>query len=425
MQSAAKATFRPPIAFSNGPIKGRRESAGSGPALGRPKCDITTTRAPLPISASMVGASRSMRVASVTTPALMGTFRSARNSTRLPRTSMSLRVLKLAMGPVSPDFLIRAVAVDGDAMHDSLLAMVIVDGVVLDAAIVPERDRVRTPAEPAGELRARRMAIEIIEEGRALRLGHVRKTNGECPVDKQRLAAGLGMASYDRVLDLSLGGVAAPNFHRALALGEIVRPRTVGATRAMHRGQISEHPLHALGQRVVGQVHVGEQRIAAEGGNFASIEDRAQRRLFEIGHVRVPGAAKVAAGFVLLFPDLEDFRVIRHCGNKVMDVEIAKTAAECQMLFRSEVLVAEKYHLMVEEGPADFRDDRVVERSCEIDPRDLGAECSCDPAHIECPVRHFSSSCSFRRRQPIRRQCVQFTPDFPEWRDPHPFGSRK
>src|SRR3984893_15061720 len=208
MQSAAKATFRPAIAFSNGAVKGRRESAGYGPPLGRPKCDITMSLAPLSISASMVRGSRSIRVASVTTPALTGTFRSARNSTRLLRTSMSSRVLKLAMGPVSPDFLMRAVAVDGDAMHDSLLAMVIVDGVVLDAAIVPERDRVRTPAESAGELRTRRVAIEVIEEGCALRFGHVRKANGECAVDKQRLAAGLRVGSNDRVLNLSLGGVA-------------------------------------------------------------------------------------------------------------------------------------------------------------------------------------------------------------------------
>ena len=105
-----------------------------------------------------------------------------------------------------------------------------------------------------------------------------------------------------------------------------------------------------------------------------------------------------------------------------MDIEIAKTAAERQMLFRGEVLVAEEYHLMVEEPLPDFRNDRVVEGPCEIDPRDLGAECSRDPIQIECSVRHFSASRSDRSLRPIRRWRVQFIPDFPELRDRRPFG---
>jgi hypothetical protein len=88
---------RPPIARLSGTIKGRSEKAGSRFPLGRPKWDITMTLALFAISASIVGASRSIRVASVTTPFLTGTFRSARSNTRFPFTSMSSRVRKFGM----------------------------------------------------------------------------------------------------------------------------------------------------------------------------------------------------------------------------------------------------------------------------------------------------------------------------------------
>src|SRR5271166_1007493 len=97
MQSSAKTTCRPPIARLSGAISGRREKAGSLFPFGRPKWDITMTFALLSISATIVGASRSIRVASVTTPSLKGTFRSARSNTRFPRTSMSSRVRNLGM----------------------------------------------------------------------------------------------------------------------------------------------------------------------------------------------------------------------------------------------------------------------------------------------------------------------------------------
>ena len=56
---------------------------------GRPKWLSTITLAPLADSSLIVGAARSMRVASVTLPFFIGTLRSTRTSTRLPDTSRS------------------------------------------------------------------------------------------------------------------------------------------------------------------------------------------------------------------------------------------------------------------------------------------------------------------------------------------------
>ena len=63
-------------------------SFGSRP-FGRPRCDSRITLPPLPAISLMVGAMRSMRVASATLPSFIGTLRSTRSSTRLPFKSQS------------------------------------------------------------------------------------------------------------------------------------------------------------------------------------------------------------------------------------------------------------------------------------------------------------------------------------------------
>src|SRR3954452_25488632 len=96
-QSDAKCTVRPPEARDSGSTSGRSDCKGSGP-FGRPKCDITTGLPPRSMMAARVGASRSIRVASVNLPSLTGTFRSARTRTRLPATLRSSSVWKRGIG---------------------------------------------------------------------------------------------------------------------------------------------------------------------------------------------------------------------------------------------------------------------------------------------------------------------------------------
>src|SRR5262249_54923225 len=69
----------------------RCERMGSGP-FGRPKWESRTTLPPLSAISRMVGATRSMRVVSATSPFSTGTLRSTRTSTRLPLTSASSSV---------------------------------------------------------------------------------------------------------------------------------------------------------------------------------------------------------------------------------------------------------------------------------------------------------------------------------------------
>src|SRR5438132_1103415 len=62
----------------------------------------------------------------------------------------------------------RAVALGGDAVHDASMTVIVVDRVVLDAAVVPQQQRPRVPAEAAGELRPYRVLPQIFEQSAAL-----------------------------------------------------------------------------------------------------------------------------------------------------------------------------------------------------------------------------------------------------------------
>ena len=78
-------------------------------------------------------------------------------------------------------------------------------------------------------------------------------------------ALGFGIRADNGVLDFGLCGIAAPDVHRAVR-GKPIRSRTMGTTRAVHRGHAVEHVLHAVGECVVGQVHIGEQCITPKSG---------------------------------------------------------------------------------------------------------------------------------------------------------------
>jgi hypothetical protein len=67
----------------------------------------------------------------------------------------------------------------------------------------------------------------------------------------------------------------------------------------------------------------------------------------------MPGAAEIA-GLVLLLADFEDLLVVLHALDEIVDLQLAETPAERYVLIRSEMLIAEEDHLVVDQRPADF-----------------------------------------------------------------------
>ena len=60
-------------------------------------------------------------------------------------------------------------------MHDTALSLVIIQRIVVRAAIVPECQCAFVPADTAAEFRARHMVLEIMQEWSTFLDGHVFK----------------------------------------------------------------------------------------------------------------------------------------------------------------------------------------------------------------------------------------------------------
>src|SRR5580704_15157058 len=282
----------------------------------------------------------------------------------------------------------RPLALDRHPVHDAALAVIVVDRVVLDAAIVPERDRALFPAEAAGEFGPHRVLPQVVEQRRALLLGHVLEADREGAVDVERFATGLDMSADDRMLDLAVRVLAIVEPHRLVAgIVTTHRVEPIGPARAVYRRHVAEHRLHAVRQRVIGEVLAGKHRIAANRRHLASIEHRAQGRSLEIADIGVPAAAEIAR-LVFLLTDFEDLLVVGHTLDEFMDLQLAEAAAEGEVLVGGQVLVAEEDHLVVGERVADFADRRVIELLRQVDAGDLGAERPRNPVHRNRAVGH-------------------------------------
>ena len=142
--------------------------------------------------------------------------------------------------------------------------VVVPDRVVLRAAVVPEGQRIRLPGDPAPQPRGGGdVPVEHVQHGTALGAAQTDDMRREALVDVEDLAARARVPGNHRVL---VAGIAALRGRR------LVRA-DVGNRAVVDRRQPVQEHLDGVGQQFVGQVHVGEQRIAAA-------------RLRRLGHVQ-------------------------------------------------------------------------------------------------------------------------------------------
>src|SRR5260221_7830237 len=282
----------------------------------------------------------------------------------------------------------RRLRPDGQALHEAALPGVGVDGIMLGAAIIPYRQRPRRPADAAGEFGTHRMVGEVVDQRLAFVLGHVFEADRMAAVEVKRLAPGSGMRANDG-MDRFDGGciVGALNLHAA----DIAVPAgpSAGAleARAVDAGEATEQGAHTVGQRLVSQVLVGEERVAAMARRLLGIEQRAERRAAQIGRVGVPGIAEIL-GLMRLLDDLEDLRMAVETPDEGVVARLAEAASDCHEVVERECLVAEDDDEMVEEGAMDFRARLVDLLAREVDPRDLGAERAGQRPHLDLLVTH-------------------------------------
>lgn len=268
----------------------------------------------------------------------------------------------------------RLVAADGDPVSVALVRPVIEDRLMLGAAVVPERNRVPFPLEPAGQFWRLNMLEQECEQRVALGLAQLHDARGEAAIDEQELPAGDGMDAYHRMLEARKLHVAA---FACLAVGM----RLPGIVDG---GQPVQHLAQRLRQGLVGQVHVGKHGVAtAIRRNLVDIEDRAHRRLLVAGDVGMPGFAGDALA-VLVGLDYENFRMFRQTLRRVrMDMKLAETGAERLVLLDGQLLVAEEDDKVLHQRPMDLIKLTVAQGPREVDTENLGADSRSELAHLD------------------------------------------
>src|SRR6478672_6772660 len=88
----------------------------------------------------------------------------------------------------SPSY--RPVALHGDAMAGAGMRPIVPHRTMLRAAIVPERNRVRLPAEAALEQRVLRMVPQVVQDRRTLIARQADDSLGKTSIYIKRLLAG-------------------------------------------------------------------------------------------------------------------------------------------------------------------------------------------------------------------------------------------
>ena len=89
----------------------------------------------------------------------------------------------------------RFVAVDCYSLHAAIGGAIVRDHSMLRAAVIPHRDRVRTPSEAATEIRRLDMPVEKAQQRHTLARFHSFDRRGEGRVDEQALAPALRMGA--------------------------------------------------------------------------------------------------------------------------------------------------------------------------------------------------------------------------------------
>src|SRR6185312_3405230 len=135
----------------------------------------------------------------------------------------------------------RLVPGDGDPVAAAGVGPVVPHRPVLDAAVVPEGDRVRLPAETALEERVFHVLVEVVQDAVALVARHADQVAGESAIDVERLLARHRMGAHHRV--------DGARILRLLLHAEVLVEAAIDRFAVVEGGQAVEIALHAVRQR--------------------------------------------------------------------------------------------------------------------------------------------------------------------------------
>ncbi len=197
------------------------------------------------------------------------------------------------------------------------------------------------------------------------------------PLTNRVLRPRLGMRTHDRVFDR---GKALPHLGPAL----VVEQQAEARNEVVPGAHVADARLHRFRQVVVGGGHVGEQGVAADLGDFDRAQDGTHRRRCPPRDVGVP-LVLVAARLGALF-EAHDVGGCARRDERVL-LQIAPQPREREMFTVTDVLVAQKDDLPLQEAAVHFAEYFVGERAAQVDTGDLGADRPCERPDADVLVR--------------------------------------
>ena len=245
---------------------------------------------------------------------------------------------------------------------------------MLGAAVVPERQRVRCPLQPAPQpWRGVDVPVEHVQHRPALASGQPLDVRREALIHEEDLPPRLGMARHHRMF------VARIAARRRLGLvGADVRNRPV-----VNRRQPVEERLDGRGEHLVGEVHVREQRVAATaGGRFGDVEHGTERRHLVAGDVRmpaVPGRVRRLGRRL----HRENLRIAAVLVLHRMHMQPPETPPERLVLLAVQLLIPKHQHLPVQPRIVDVLRGFVAEWRRQVHIAHLGTDMRRQGRHLE------------------------------------------
>lgn len=266
-------------------------------------------------------------------------------------------------------------------MHGAPMRQVVGERVVLRETIVPEGDIADVPAPTHGELGARDVREEELEERVALGARELVDVRGEARIDEETETLRDRMHTNHRMNDGRILGE-----HLAILGLVLARAPALGGKRlgdVVRGGERGEEGLKWLRERVERGGRRRPARVAAaRGGDAQRLEHGAERRRLYEGDVGVP--VVVVGRILVVGVEHDDLGHLLDVGVERMAVQRAKFGGKiAQMRRLKRVLTAEKQNVVLHQRRLELRH---VDASAtgQVDAIDQCADCRTQRRQCQC-----------------------------------------
>eukprot|EP01022_Parablepharisma_sp_SALTPOND_P008982 TRINITY_DN1374_c0_g5_i1.p2 TRINITY_DN1374_c0_g5~~TRINITY_DN1374_c0_g5_i1.p2 ORF type:complete len:1491 (+),score=638.18 TRINITY_DN1374_c0_g5_i1:28616-33088(+) len=273
-----------------------------------------------------------------------------------------------------------------------MLVTVVVDGVVLGGAVVPDCDVAYRPAPAHGVFQAGDVAFQQLEQVFRIRRRVTQQLLDEV-AQHQRAFATLGMHPHHRMLGLVEGGGEDFAIAFQACLGGI-EARGIVIVVGMQRPQLVGQLAQRRWQVLVGLGGIGPDRVAAGGRDHHRAQDRGLWVGHIEGHVGMPGVGAPAV-FGIQLQQVAGAVAHRHRG---MRHQLAPELAEGFLAGIVEVVLAtEEQHLVTQQRGAHSGKGGRGQIGRQTDVAHFRADAAGDRMDLKQGVRHGGSPCWLER----------------------------